>query len=305
MPAYGPEREIPGGRRQVTLAVAVMGLALATPYMSEAFQHRIAFSLQGTVLRPFIATQQRLSETRVGSEQLASLRAELDSLTAVVSTQSALVDENRTLRELVGLAERAGPCFRPATVLRPGTPGSESMFLVDVGYDEGVRPGATVVSARGLVGVVQAVRSRIAVAMDWANPDFRASAMLADGSAFGIVENARGAFREQDRLVLNGTAYHETVPEGTQVVTSGLGDVFPRGIPIGRIESTAEEQGTWLRSYWLRPAVEPGSVTHVLVEAEGGATDLSALWAADSLWATDSAAAAGAGGPAAARGPGC
>jgi len=296
VPAYGPEREIPGGRRQVTLAVAVMALALATPYMSEAFQQRIAFSLQGTVLRPFIATQQRLE----------SLRAELDSLTAVVSTQSALVDENRTLRELVGLAERAGPCFRPATVLRPGTPGSESMFLVDVGYDEGVRPGATVVSARGLVGVVQAVRSRIAVAMDWANPDFRASAMLADGSAFGIVENARGAFREQDRLVLNGTAYHETVPEGTQVVTSGLGDVFPRGIPIGRIESTAEEQGTWLRSYWLRPAVEPGSVTHVLVEAEGGATDLSALWAADSLWATDSAAAAGAGGPdAAARGPGC
>jgi rod shape-determining protein MreC len=164
------------------------------------------------------------------------------------------------------------------------------MFLVDVGSDEGVRAGAAVVSARGLVGRIREVRSRSALGMDWANPDFRASAMLADGSAFGIVENARGDFREQDRLMLNGTAFHETVPVGTQVLTSGLGGLLPRGIPIGRIEATAEVQGTWLRSYWLRPAVMPGSVTHVLVETEADGTDLAALWA------TDSAAVAPAGG---------
>jgi rod shape-determining protein MreC len=256
-------------------------LALATPYMSEGLQHQIAFTLQGSALRPFIATQRRLAEARVRSEELEALRSELDSLTAVASTQAALADENRTLRELVGLAERTGPRFVPTTVLRPGTPGSESTFLVGVGSEAGVRAGAAVVSARGLVGVIREVRSRSALGMDWANPDFRASAMLSDGSAFGIVENARGDFREQDRLMLNGTAFHETVPLGTVVLTSGLG-VLPRGIPIGSVEATAEEQGTWLRSYWLRPAVMPGSVTHVLVEAEVDDMDLAALWATDS-----------------------
>lgn len=284
MPAYGPEREIPGGARRVGIAAAFVLLALAMPYLPEGVQHRVAFSLQGTVLRPFLAAQRRLAEARVRAGELEALRAELDSLAAVTATQAALADENRTLRELLGLARRVGPRFLPATVLRPGSPGSESMFLVDVGYDDGVRPGAAVVSARGLVGRVREVGSRTAIGMDWAHPDFRASAMLADGSAFGIVENVRGEFREQDRLVLNGTAYHEVIPAGTLVVTSGLGGVLPRGIPIGRIESTAEEQGTWLRSYWLRPAVEPGSVTHVLVEAEGGERDLLALWGEDSTW---------------------
>lgn len=284
MAVYGAERETQRGGRQVTFAVGMMLLALATPYLSEGLQQEIAFTLQASALQPFIATQQRLTETRANAERIDYLQSELDSLSAVVSTQSALADENRTLRELLGLTERAGPAFLPTTVLRPGTPGSESMFLVDVGYDEGVRRGAPVVSARGLVGVIREVRGRGSVGMDWTHPDFRAGAMLVDGTTFGIVENVRGTFREQDRLMLNGTAYHEEVRVGTLVVTSGLeGGVFPRGIPIGTVESTAEVQGGWRKSYWLRPAVEPGSVTHVLVATVNGARDLTSLWVLDSL----------------------
>ena len=288
MAVYGAERETQGGRRQVAFAVGVMLLALATPYLSEGLQQEIAFTLQASALQPFIATQQRLTETRANAERIEYLQSELDSLSAVVSTQSALADENRTLRELLGLTDRAGPAFLPTTVLRPGTPGSESMFLVEVGYDEGVRMGAPVVSARGLVGVIREVRGRSSVGMDWTHPDFRAGAMLVDGTTFGIVENVRGTFREQDRLMLNGTAYHEDVRVGTLVVTSGLeGGVFPRGIPIGTVESTAEVQGGWRKSYWLRPAVQPGSATHVLVATVDGARDLTPLWVLDSLSADD------------------
>jgi rod shape-determining protein MreC len=260
-----------------------MLLALASPYLSEGVQERIGFALQASALRPFIAMQRSLTEARANADQIDYLQSELDSLVAVVSTQAALVDENRTLRELLGVAERAGPSFLPATILRPGTPGSESMFIVDVGSLHGVREGAPVVSARGLVGVVQDVFERSARGIDWTHPDFRASAMLVDGAVFGIVENVRGEFREQDRLILNGIAYHRAVAAGTLVLTSGLGGVYPRGIPIGRVDAIAETQGEWLRSYWLRPAVEPGSVTHVLVESAEAPEDLLDLWTADSV----------------------
>lgn len=281
MPSYGADGERYGARRQVGLAVGIMVLALATPYVSEGLQQQVAFTLQASVLRPFIATQRGLTEASANAEQIDRLQAELDSLAGLVATQAALADENRTLRQLLGLAERAGPEFLPATILRPGTPGSESSFIVDLGSDHGLREGAPVLTARGLVGRITQVRSRSALGMDWTHPDFRASAMVADGSTFGIVENVRGEFREQDRLRLNGTAYYQTVSEGARVVTSGLGGVFPRGIPIGTVEATAEVQGTWLKSYWLRPAAEPGSVTHVLVETVDGPSDLSALWQTD------------------------
>src|SRR5688572_5087370 len=131
-------------------AAGVLILALAIPYMSEGFQQQVAVTLQASVLAPFIVMQERLTEDRVRADQIEYLQGELDSLTAINSTQSVLADENRELRELLGLAERAGPRFLSATVLRPGTPGSESMFLVDVGRSDGVVEGAPVVSARGL-----------------------------------------------------------------------------------------------------------------------------------------------------------
>jgi rod shape-determining protein MreC len=280
-----------------------MVLALATPYLSVGLQEQIATTLQASALRPFIATQRRLTESRTNADRIGYLLSELDAVTARASTQAALVEENRTLRELLALAERTGPAFLPATILRPGTPGSESMFIVGVGHRDGVREGAPVVSARGLVGVIQDVLDRSARGIDWTHPDFRPSAMTEDGTTFGIVENVRGAFREQDRLLLNGTAYHEIVPLGTVVLTSGLGGVYPRGIPIGTIASLGETQGTWLRSYWLQPAVEPGSVTHVLVETLEAPDDLTDLWAADSVLAGAGLISNGAE-PRAPRGPG-
>jgi rod shape-determining protein MreC len=215
----------------------------------------------------------------------------IDSLTALLASHSAVVDENRTLRSLLDLAERTGPAYRPATVLRPGTPGSESMFIVDVGRRDGVVERAPVVGPFGLVGVIREVRERDAVGMDWTHPDFRVSAMLEDGSAYGLVERWEGSFREEDRLLLNGLPFNLPVADGTAVVTSGLGGVFPRGIPIGRIDGVSETQGDWRKSYWLAPRVDPASATHVLVLTDRGDPDVSDVWAIDSMAAADTAGA--------------
>ncbi|HZD05952.1 MAG TPA: rod shape-determining protein MreC, partial [Longimicrobiales bacterium] len=75
------------------------------------------------------------------------------------------------------------------------------------------------------------------------------------------------------------------LPAGTVVLTSGLGLVYPRGIPVGRVTELAEEDAGWRRSYWLEPMVEPGSVTHVLVATDLRhlPRDVSETWPADSI----------------------
>jgi len=109
--------------------------------------------------------------------------------------------------------------------------------------------------------------------------------MLVDGSVYGFVENRRATFREEDRLLFNGIPFNESVAPGALVVTSGLGGVYPRGIPIGRIDELADEEGTWRKSFWLIPMVQPGAATHVLVLREGVAADVMEVWVADSLGA--------------------
>ena len=66
-------------------------------------------------------------------------------------------------------------------------------------------------------------------------------------------------------LQLQGVAYRQLVPEGTAILTSGLGGVLPRGIPIGTVVGAAGEAEGWERTYLVRPAVHPAAVTHVMI----------------------------------------
>ena len=66
-------------------------------------------------------------------------------------------------------------------------------------------------------------------------------------------------------LELRGVPYRDTVSAGTLVVTTGLGGIYPRGVPIGRVIGVAREQRGWERIYLVRPAVNLGATAHVLL----------------------------------------
>ncbi|MDX1566677.1 MAG: rod shape-determining protein MreC, partial [Longimicrobiales bacterium] len=251
-------------RRQGVGALFFFGLALVMYFLPPPQQQEVASLLRASVLRPFIATQELVSRTRVQTREASELQQELDSLVSVLANQTTLAEENRRLRALLGLERRIGVDYRAASLLRPGTEGSESMFLLQVAGDAGVRSGAPVIAPEGLVGVVREVGSEGAMGMDWTHPDFRASAMTADGTTYGIVEPGRDLMNGAS-LLLTGTPFTTRIEPGTRIVTSGRGGVYPRGIPIGTVVGLAESEGGWRKTYGVEPAVELGAVTHVLV----------------------------------------
>lgn len=247
------------------LTLGVIGLAIFLAYLPVAHQRRVGAAVRATALRPFLVAQRALGEAQVRAAETARLRAQLDSLVIELRGEATLREENLRLRALLELREHVGPEFRPAEVVRPGLPASENMFLVDVGSADEIALGAPVMTAEGLVGAVRDVGAHVSVGMDWGHPDFRASAMTVDGSAYGIVEPRRGRFREDDHLVLTGTTFHTDLKPGTLIVTSGRGGIYPRGIPIGAVLGLEQAEAGWRKSYWLQAVVHPGSVTHALV----------------------------------------
>lgn len=273
----GPRR---GRWRNVGAAIAVLVLALFLYLLPAPYQAPIRSVLRATVLRPFLVAQSELVTRGASKVDVTALRAERDSLAAVVAAQASLAEENRRLRQLMGLRNRAPRSFAPAELVRIGTAGGESTFLLNVGREDSVRVGSPVIASGGLLGVVWEVGRSTSHAIDWTHPDFRASAMTADGSAYGIVESRRGVYREEDQLVLVGAPFHIDVAPGTRVVTSGRGGVYPRGILLGTVVGIEEADTGWRKSYLVRPAVRPEAVTHVLVgvPSERGYDDLSPLW---------------------------
>lgn len=266
-------------RRDAAVAGAIAFSALILFVLPVAYQRPIQHVIRNTALRPFLTAQATIAAKRTSSGDVGELRAQRDSLTAVVSAEATLAEENQRLRALLGMRQRAGASFIPAEVLRLGVGGAESTFMLNVGSADGVQIGSPVLAPEGLVGVVMDVQAHSAQALDWTHPDFRASAMTVDGQAYGIVEARRGRYREEDLLALTGAPFHSDLQPGTPVVTSGRGEVYPRGIPLGVILGIEEADTGWRKSYLIRPAIRPEGVTHVLVGLkQGELSDASKLW---------------------------
>ena len=115
------------------------------------------------------------------------------------------------------------------------------------------------------MGLVASVDEHTSVVLSWAHPEFRASAVASDGSVVGIAAPHGAEGPSVWLLELQGVLYRHQVPTGTVIVTSGLGGVFPRGIPIGVVIGPAGEEKGWGRTYLVRPAIHPAELSHVMI----------------------------------------
>jgi rod shape-determining protein MreC len=267
-------------RRDAALSAAVLAVAFILLALPSEYQRPIRSATRSTILLPFLALQSVISERRGGMVDVTRLRAQRDSLAALVAAQASLSEENRQLRSALNLSQRVADSYTPANVLRAGLTSAESTFIVDVGRADGVFVGSPVLTADGLLGVVWEVDERSAQAVDWTHPDFRVSAMTADGQAYGLIEPRRapGQRREEDLLALTGSPFQIDVRPGRRVVSSGRGGLFPRGVMIGTVIGIEEADTGWRKSYLVRPAVRPEGALHVLVGIREQATDLTDVW---------------------------
>lgn len=263
------------GSRADTLAfVACLVLSLVALALPESLRMPIAAALRRTALLPAEAVQSQASASREQRQNTILLRAERDSLALAASQVPELEAENDQLRALLKLRARLGTGFVTAEVLHQTGLTDGLTMLLGAGRRQGIAPLSPVIAPSGLVGMVVAVDPHTSVVMAWTHPDFRVSAMVEGGKIFGVVAARRGE-TAGEVMELRGVPYRDSLPAGTPVVTSGLGGVFPRGIPVGTVQGMLSESAGWERTYLLRPAAHPAQVTHVLV--------LSARLAADSL----------------------
>ncbi len=262
------------------LPFLLLFLLAAVVLMTLPHQRQLALVtiVRSTVLAPVLQLHGWLADVSTTRASVTALRAERDSLAAELLSLQGVGEENLRLRALLELAERGTTRFRRANLYPAGRTGEgvRRAFVLDVGRSGGIRPETPVVAPGGLVGIVRSVSEGQSIGDFWTHPDFRVSAMTADGRVFGIIRSLSGT---PLLMRLDGTPYQVELLPGTELVTSGLGGVFPRGIPIGRISELTGAEAGWAKSYLVEPAVHPDAAREVMVPVEpGGMSDLVELW---------------------------
>jgi rod shape-determining protein MreC len=252
-------------RRDTVLFAGCMVLAVTALFTPERITLGIANGLRETVLAPLVWLQEQAEAGRGSRARLKSLLVERDSAAYAAQGLPALSVENERLRSLLGLSHRIKTPYVAAEVLHQAQVTDARMLLLSVGQVEGVTSFDPIVAPEGLVGVIWNAGRTTSVAMTWAHPEFRVSAFTANGGAYGIVAASPNASGSEAYLEFRGVPYRDSVMPGTVVLSSGLGGVYPKGIPIGTVMGVIREEAGWARVYRVRPAANPASTGHVLV----------------------------------------
>ena len=105
---------------------------------------------------------------------------------------------------------------------------------IDLGSRDGIRANLPVLTADGLVGRISSVsltRSQVVLLGD---PNCKVAGSVENEAATRASSNAAGPF-DSSLLTLGYLPKDANLKPGQNVVTSGQGGIFPKGIPIGKI----------------------------------------------------------------------
>lgn len=190
----------------------------------------------------------------------AALRTEVERLRVEALRVGDIRRENERLRALLGLRDRLPLATLPGEVIAKEWGGWVRSVTVNRGRGDGVARMMPAIVTEGLVGRVVQVRAQAAVIQLLNDPSSAVAVIVERTRVAGVAEgDAGGAVR------LKFMARQGGVKVGDLVVTSGLGGVFPKGLPVGRV-AAVEDRGSALFHYaWLAPAADFGRVEEVLL----------------------------------------
>ena len=277
-------------RVDVVIFVACVLLSLIAMVLPGNLREPVAGTLRRSLVAPLIRLQKGAERWRAA--YLASERVELrrDTLALAAARVPTLETENDRLRKLLGLGAKVQWGFIPAEALQGRGRAEDFTVTLSAGSNAGVRERSLVVAPEGVVGVVQTVDPTMSLAILFAHPDFRVSAISANDSAFGIVQphvtttstTREPAFLRSERYLLEmrGVPFRATMKPGAIVYSSGLGGIYPKGIPVGVVLGEIRTAEAWARTYLLRPAVNPTELTSVMIlTPQRAAAGLINVWA--------------------------
>lgn len=200
-------------------------------------------------------------------EENKRLKMRLENFAALQAEVNTLKSENAQLRELLEKEESLRD-YEPlrATVIARNPDQWEEKIIINKGSSHGVKKNMAVMTTKGLIGKISLVTpftSEVEL-LYTNNPNFRVSAMVQNEKnvAFGLIE---GYDEERNELILKRIDSSIEIKKGDQVVTSGLGGIFPKGVLIGEIKDVTTEDFGLTKMAYVKPSADFSMLEEVIV----------------------------------------
>lgn len=219
---------------------------------------------------PFFWTREKIQDVWENYIYLVGLRQENDMLWTKVtdlSLQLSRLQENAAevsrLRALYSFRPSEELQFKGGRVVskRFGPHAVVESILVDKGTASGVRVDTPVITPQGVVGRVLRNSSNISQVLIITDPNSRIAAMGREHRTQGILAGQG----PDDFLQLQYVPLNDILEEGEVLVTSGMDGIFPKGLPLARVERVIRSNVSLFQTVYAAPLVDLRNLEEVLL----------------------------------------
>lgn len=167
------------------------------------------------------------------------------------------IEENEALHDLLGLAQqRADFVFESAQVTARGATNWASTLTLNKGSKHGVAVDDCVVDQYGyLVGIVDEVGYNWCTVITVVDPELELGGLLSRTDSAAILEGDL-ALMGEGKLKLTYLPETTQMLAGDEVLTSGMGGVYPSGLKVGTIDAILTDASGMGRYAVISPATD-------------------------------------------------
>lgn len=258
--------------RRALVSFAVLLFLLAGHYSGLLKPlERVVFSLAFPFNKWFYQKSSIINENYQQSgrdlrEELAMSQEKITSLAAAAAKVNELQDENNKLRAFINFFSDHEYRKVYAEVLAqeflPEKNESRQNIIIGKGFKDGVSLGLGVINENGaIIGKVVETRDRSAkICLITSNSCKLAATIQNQDKTVGVSEGNLGL-----TIKMNFIPQTEKININDLVVTSGLGEVIPRGLVIGRVSEVLNKSNEIWQSATIEPLVDLNNLTIVSV----------------------------------------
>ena len=213
------------------------------------------------------SVEESLEDATASEDTLSALRESNEQLRALLAQAEEYRQEAERLQELLDLVDRYDIDGVAARVVGRSATAWNQTITIDVGSDDDIEAGMTVMGSTGVIGQVASVSQSTSEVRLLSDPQSGAAAMVQSSRAEGIV---RGS--------LEGLLYLEDLDEDAQVevgdviITSGLGGSYVSGLIIGTVVRVDSNSGGSPATVVVSPNDDASALEEVVVVRDIGTT---------------------------------
>ena len=193
--------------------------------------------------------------------RITDLESELIILRVKTEKMAALTAENNRLRGLLGSAAKLQDNVLVAELIGVNPDPDEQEVVIDKGPEDSVFVGQPVLDSRGLVGQVVEVspfNSRVLLISD----ERHSVPVQVLRSNLRLIAQGTGIGQQLELLNVNSTA---DIKVGDRLLSSGLGNRFPVGYPVGVVDKVDYKPGKPFAEVSAKPNAQLDRFRHVLL----------------------------------------